>query len=177
MPFDHPLFNDLLTYWKSCCKKDRIPTVKEFDLIALPATLPDVTYWEILPDKRVICRMTGTKVVERMNVDITGMYLGDILPPDDAPIMLKAFQTMQTHFCGLWLCTHNHHPNGRIVRIESLSLPLAAAENALPKCVTVHNQLGTIDYDRSENAGALILGQEFEKREFVDLGWGTPENF
>jgi len=177
MKFDHPLFNIFLTYWKSRCTNDSIPTVNEFDLIDLAAALPDVTYWEILPDQRIICRMTGTKVVERMKVDMTGMYLADILPPHDAPIMLKAFQTMQTSGCGVWIRAQNHHPNGRNVRVEALSLPLAAAENALPKCVTVSNQLETIGYDQSEGADALILGQEFEKREFVDLGWGRPDTF
>jgi hypothetical protein len=175
MKFDHPLFNDLLCYWKSCCGKDQIPTVNEFDLIELPAALPDVTYWELQSDGGIVCRMTGTKVVDRMSVDITGMYLGDILPPKDVPIIQKAFQTMQDSRCGLWLRSHNRHPNGRIVRMEALSLPLSADGSALPKCITLNHQLETLGYDHSEDESSLVLGQKFERRELIDLGWGKPE--
>jgi len=177
MKFDHPLFNELLTYWKSRCNNDGIPTGNDFDLIDLPAALPDVTYWDLQPDQRIKCRMTGTKVVERMNVDITGMFLDDILSPGEGPQMLSALQTMYSSRCGLWFRTQNHHPNGRIVLMETFSLPLAAAENALPKCITLNNQLETIGYDQSGDSDALILGQAFPIREFVDLGWGTPETF
>lgn len=177
MKFAHPLFNELLTYWKSRCKNDSIPSVNDFDLIDLPAALPDVTYWDMQPDQRIKCRMTGTKVVERMNVDITGMYLDEILSPDEAPQMLRALQTIQSSHCGLWFRAQNHHPNGRIVLMETFSLPLAGTQNALPKCVTLNNQLETIGYDQSDDADALIVGQEFQVREFVDLGWGTPETF
>ena len=175
MEFTYPLFVDLFTYWKSRCTDDGIPTIENFDMLDLPTVLPDITYWEMEPEGRIICRMTGTKVVERMNTDITGMYLDSLMLPETQTIAHQAFQVMQSHPCGLWLRSTNHHPSGRIVRMEALTLPLSPTGSALPKFVTANHQIETIGYDDTEEGHKLILGQPLEQLEYVDVGWGAPE--
>ncbi len=175
MEFTSPLFADLFTYWKSRCADDSIPSTTNFDMIDLPTVLPDITYWEMEPEGRIVCRLAGTKVVERMGTDITGRNLDSLLSAETQTITHQAFRIMQSHPCGVWIRSLNHHPSGRIVRMEALTLPLSPVEGALPKFVTVNHQIETIGYDDTDESHKLILGQTLEQLEYVDVGWGVPE--
>ena len=170
MEFTYPLFVDIFTYWKSRCTDSAIPTVENFDMLDLPTVLPDITYWEMEPEGRIICRLAGTKVVERMSADITGMYLDRLVPSEKQAITHQAFRVMQSHPCGVWIRSLNHHPSGRIARMEALTLPLSPVEGALPKFVTANHQIETIGYDDTKESNKLSLGQTLEQLEFESHG-------
>lgn len=175
MNFANASFQEFWNYWKSCATGSGIPTNASFDLLAIPTLLPDLSIWSYAKDGRIICRMTGTRVVQRMNTDITGAYLGDLMPAGYEGVIAENFRTLLNQPCGLYLRSRNHHPSGKQVRMEALTLPLAATEKVEAKFVSINHMLEVVGFDEA-NTPHVALGQRFEARDYVDLGWGLPKN-
>ena len=175
MSFSVPAFTSLLEYWKSCATGSGIPSSSTFDLICIPTLLPDATLWEIDRNHRIFCRMTGTNVVERMGTDITGRYLGDIMPSGYEEELTRHFQTIRAHPCGLYLVALNRHPNSKLVRVETLVVPLAASKGHAHKFVSLNHMMQVLGFDGDRTDTKTELGRSLEHVEYIDLGWGLPE--
>ncbi|MEQ9145722.1 MAG: PAS domain-containing protein [Parvibaculaceae bacterium] len=175
IPSQHSTFDLVLAYWKSLCSPNAIPSSEDFDLIRVPEALPDITYWEMMPDDDVICRMAGTQVIARMQHDITGARLSCVMPEAMRPTVLRDLKTILTHPCALWFQHQNRHATGKVVRIEALMLPLAGGRKAHPKFIAVNHMLETLRYDADVSNTAVELGQTTDGHAFIDVGWGVPE--
>lgn len=172
MTFQSPYYEQVLSYWKSLCTDDQIPTSSQFDPIKIPESLKNTTLWEMDEDDRIRCRLAGTEVVARMHVDITGSDLSAIMGPKSEHIIITDFRTALRHRCGVWYAIINRHPTGKIVISNSLILPLNPEKGGLPKFVTMQGVGGTLGYETDE--AELELGRGFHERTYVDVGWGVP---
>ncbi|MCE7999274.1 MAG: PAS domain-containing protein [Rhodobiaceae bacterium] len=166
-------FDQVFAYWKSVAR-DGVPNVSEFDLIEIPAALPDITFWEMYPDGRVICRMVGTAVMARMKSDITGIELSSVMPASSEFNLLDDLRTLFLQPCALFQILVNRHVTGKIARMETLTFPLAADKGGNPKLVTVNHMLETIKYANDQQESTLELMRTIEDHRFIDLGWGVP---
>lgn len=166
-------FDQVLAYWKSVAKTGA-PSPREFDFVMIPAALPDITFWELHEDGRIICRMAGTGVISRMKTDIAGVDLRATTPANQGFDVLHDFKTMQSLPCGMYHMTHNQHPSGKIARLETLTLPIAPDRRSLPKFVCVNHMMETVGYDAEDSSDGLKFAKELEERKFIDLGWGVP---
>ncbi len=171
--FTSPKFEQVLTYWQSVAK-DAVPSVAEFDLIQIPAALPDITFWEMSEDGRVVCRMAGTAVTARMKSDLTGVDLTQVMPPSKGMDIVEDLRTILAHPCGLFQVVRNRHVTGKIALLETLILPLRADPGGLPKFIAVNHMIETVRYDSEEPAGTLELMRSIDEHRFIDLGWGVP---
>jgi hypothetical protein len=176
--FDSPRFGQVLTYWQSIAI-EAAPRVSEFDLIQIPTALPDITLWEMHPDGRVVCRMAGTAVIARMKSDITGVEISQVMPPKAGINVVDDVQAILAQPCALYQLVLNRHVTGKIARMESLIMPLAADAGGMPRFVSVNHMIETVRYGSDEHTGELELMRSLEERTFLDLGWGVPdvENF
>lgn len=172
MEFHTPYFEMVLDYWKSLCSENRIPTVSQFDPIKVPAALPDITLWELMDNQEIRCRLAGTAVVERMNVDITGAELTDIMAPKARHLVLQDFQNMLCHRCGVWYQVVNRHPTGKVVLVNTMILPLFPEPDRVAKFVALNDQREVMGYEIDE--AKIELGRGFQEREYIDTGWGVP---
>jgi hypothetical protein len=171
--FNSPYFEQVLTYWQSIAT-DGAPTVSAFDLIQIPAALPDITFWEMHPDGRVICRMAGTAVTSRMKSDLTGVELSTVMPQKTGFNILDDIRAISHQPCALYQVVLNRHVTGKIARLESLTVPLSADPGGMPKFVTVNHMIETVRYGNDEHSKTLELIRSLEERTFLDLGWGVP---
>ena len=171
--FNSPIFEQVLAYWQSVAK-DGAPSVAQFDLIQIPAALPDVTFWEMFEDGRIICRMAGTAVTARMKSDLTGVDLTKVMPPSKGMNIIEDLYTILAHPCGLFQVVRNRHVTGRVALLETLILPLKADKGGHPKFLAVNHMIETVSYDSDEPAGKLELMRTIDEHRFVDLGWGVP---
>ena len=176
--FDSPHFEQVITYWQSIAT-DAAPRVSEFDLIQIPAALPDITFWEMHSDGRIMCRMAGTAVIARMKSDLTGAELSQVTPQEIGINILDDLRAILSQPCAHYLVVLNRHVTGKIARMESLTLPLTADPGGRPKFVTINHMIETVRYEDDEHAGKLELMRSLEERTFLDLGWGVPavQNF
>lgn len=166
-------FDQVLAYWKSVAKSGA-PSPREFDFVMIPAALPDITFWELHEDGRIICRMAGTAVISRMKTDITGVDLRATTAENQGFDVLDDFRTMQSQPCGMYHVAHNQHPSGKIARLETLTLPIAPDRRTLPKFVCVNHMVETVGYEAEEGSDGLQFAKALEERKFIDLGWGVP---
>lgn len=171
--FNSPYFNQVLAYWLSVAKNGA-PSPREFDFVMIPAALPDITFWELHEDGRIICRMAGTAVISRMKTDITGVDLRTTTPTNQSFDVLRDFKLMLSQPCGMYHVAHNQHPSGKIARLETLTLPIAPDRRTLPKFVCVNHMMETVGYDAEDGSDGLKFLKELEERRFIDLGWGVP---
>ncbi len=118
--------------------------------------------------------MAGTAVVSRMKTDITGVDLTTVMPAHQSVNILQDFKSMQGTPCGVHYVVHSQHPSGKIARLETLSLPIAAESGGLPKLVSVNHMIETIKHGNEASSEDLNLARELEKRVFIDLGLGVP---
>ncbi|WOF75361.1 PAS domain-containing protein [Parvibaculaceae bacterium PLY_AMNH_Bact1] len=171
--FNSPYFNQVKAYWQSVAG-DGVPNVSAFDLIQIPSALPDITFWEMYPDGRVICRMVGTAVIARMKSDITGVELSAAIPPSTEFNLTDDLRMLFSQPCALFQVLVNRHVTGKIARMETLTFPLAADKGSNPKLVTVNHMLETIKYADDQTTETLELMRTIEDHRFVDLGSGLP---
>lgn len=171
--FNSPYFDQVLAYWQSVAREG-VPSVSAFDLIQIPAALPDITFWEMHPDGRVICRMVGTAVMARMKSDITGVELSTVMDPTSEVSLLDDLRALFSQPCALFQVLVNRHETGKIARMETLTLPLSADKGGKPKLVTVNHMLETVKYGDDQQSGTLELMRTIEDLRFIDLGFGIP---
>jgi hypothetical protein len=171
-------FKEVFAHWKSLCDGDdnAIPTAEAFDLIAVPNALPDITYWDFFRSGDIICRFAGTHITERTRTEITGVHLRDIMPAHTEPMILDDFRLMISHPCGMRYVVENKHTSGKIVRLQSISLPLRTESDSIARVIFVNNMLETLGFENKVPDEGLLIGQKFETREPYDLGWGCPSN-
>lgn len=167
-------FEDVIAHWKSLCEGTTIPKAEAFDLIAVPSALPDITLWDFVAPDNIICRFAGTRVTERTNTEITGLDLKTIMPPQSGPMILDDFKLMFAHPCGMHYVVQSRHVSGKLARLQSVSLPLSVDGNTLGSLLFVNGMLETLGYEDNDAPKNLVVGQKFETRETLDLGWGTP---
>lgn len=171
--FNSPHFEMVLTYWRSVATNGA-PSPREFDFVEIPAALPDIIFWELHDDGKIICRMAGTGVISRMKTDITGIDIRAAMPDDPGFDVLEDFRATQALPCAIYHVAHNQHPSGKIARVETLTLPIAPDRRSLPKFVCVNHMIETVGYDNNDKLDGLKFAKELEDRRFIDVGWGVP---
>ncbi len=167
-----PYYEQLLSYWKSLCTDDQIPTSSMFNPVKIPRSLKNLTLWEMDREDKIRCRLAGTAVVDRMGTDMTGAELTDIMGAEARALITTDFRAMLHHRCGVWYAIINRHPTGKVAVANSLILPLSPEKGGWPKFVIMHGPGDTLAYE--PEGAKLELGRSFHERAYIDMGWGAP---
>ena len=167
--FRLPLARELVAYWKSRQINDGIPHTSDF-FDHLPAPLaPYLILFDWSPDD-IICRLLGTKLVERWAEDLTGKSWFSANPHLKASGIVANFKMMIDRPCG----GHAHgsfvSTVGRHLSIETVSLPLAVSPGRAPRVVAGSFPVETLGTD--ERSRGWIPPRQLE---WLDLGFGIPD--
>lgn len=81
----------LARYWLSLWRGDVLPLRADFRPREVVDLLPNISIFDVVPDKSVHCRLVGSFIVEGAGRDITGCDWLALTKPEERPQRLKRF--------------------------------------------------------------------------------------
>lgn len=97
------------------------------------------------------------------------MDLKTIMPLQSGPVILDDFKLMFVQPCGMHYIVQSRHASGKLVRLQSVSLPLSVDSNTCGSLLFVNGMLKTLGYEDNGTQENIVVGQNFETRETLDL--------
>ncbi len=169
-PFRTELNRAFYEHWQSLRTGADLPYLKDFLSKPQPLLQPHVVIKDILPERGVIVRLHGTRLVELAGEDLTGQ---DLLDYSDTPEMADDLWFFQRgivdHRVGLSVLKQTVTASGRNVRFEEASLPTAPFPGGPPcviACVVLMEEVGTND-----TVSHMLT---YSDPAWIDVGWGIP---
>jgi hypothetical protein len=87
-----PLNREVLDYWLTIRRDQRIPTRAMFDPKQIPRALSHLCILDVLPGQDSILRLVGTAISTLLGRDLTGVSLKTLTPAADWEYRIAAFQ-------------------------------------------------------------------------------------
>ncbi len=169
-----PLFRKFLDGYCDARNDKLLPTLQDCLLSHLASLADEFTVFEILPPDKLVYRLCGTKVVERIGFEMTGLNVLDFLPAESREISYYDVSTMVTWPCGNYSRYNNQYAHGRVVESESVSLPvLSDSMSTKPYILALHSVEGK-RYEVGEGKGETRIGVDWIMSAFLDIGTDTP---
>jgi hypothetical protein len=169
-PFRTELNRAFFEHWKSLRAGAALPLLRDFLSKPQPRLQPHVVIKDILPERGVLIRLHGTRLVELAGEDLTGQ---DLLDYSDTPEMADDLWFFQRgivdHPVGLSVLKQTVTASGRNVRFEEFSLPMSPFRGGPPcvvGCVVLMEEVGSND-----TVSHMLT---YSDAVWIDLGWGTP---
>jgi hypothetical protein len=167
-----PAARDLLAAWSVLPRRDGVPARADFDPMAVPHILPVVSLIERIEEGEWRMRLAGTEIERRWGRTLTGVSYVDILAPAAAMSTLCEFEAICRQPCGSWSMRHLDLSSGRRLDVETLRLPLRAADGGLSLILSCSGELTgrfTHEPDRCREILTVI------EQQFLDIGAGIPD--
>ncbi|MDX2142849.1 MAG: PAS domain-containing protein [Rhodospirillaceae bacterium] len=168
--FDSPLTAEYLAHWQSLRHDARPPTTEDyFDHISVRAA-PLLLMFECTAAD-VTLRYQGTRIVQRWGKDRTGESWLAGKPPAAAAAILANMRDCVGHPCGAFSKSTYVTKHGRALNLESLTLPLTAADGRPGRLIALSNVQDPVD-ERDGGVGRV----ERNRFGWFDVGFGVPSH-
>lgn len=147
-----------------------MPHTRDFLTNPDPALISQVYILEVTEQGPLI-RFMGTGLVDLRGVDLTGKIFGEGLPDEALRGLSRNCRTVVGHPCGLSEVAEFSNAVGRIMRMETVMLPLAVDGGRAERLCTFSYILETSgDDDLAE-----MRFQAGNALSWIDIGAGLPE--
>jgi hypothetical protein len=169
-----PVARQLLDYWRSLPARDFVPERHSFDPMAITGILPMISMLQRLGDDEWRFRLAGTEIERRWQRILTGAnYLEiDIVSSAAADGMRREFQGVVGRPCGSWSQRYVRFQSGRAAVIETLRLPLRAADGGISLIVGCSEEFGDRTPPQVDAPCEII---RIAEQHFFDIGAGRPD--
>jgi len=167
-----PAARDLLAAWSVLPRHDRVPARADFDPMAIPHILPIVSLIERVDESEWRMRLAGTEIERRWGRTLTGLGYTDIMAPAAAASTLCEFEAICRLPCASWSMRHLELSSGRRLDVETLRLPLRAADGNVSLIVSCSGELSGRFLHEPDRCREILTVME---QEFLDIGAGIPE--
>jgi hypothetical protein len=163
---------DLLAAWSALPRRDGVPARADFDPMAVRQILPIVSLIERIDASEWRMRLAGTEIERRWGRTLTGLSYTDIMAPAAAASTLCEFEAICRQACGSWSMRHLELSSGRRIDVETLRLPLRAADGRVSLILSCSGELtGRFLHEADQCREVLTVVEQ----EFLDIGTGIPE--
>lgn len=136
--------------------------------------MPDITLLEMVEEKRLLYRLAGENVLEKLGRDLVGRDFLDIIPSAMRDQSINGHIEMRSRPCGYFMIYENEYLGGQRALAETLTLPLRKTPDGERNFFLgfhIQNELTSVELYPSQPA--LIVGHALNS--YVDIGYGTPE--
>ena len=171
-----PLGRHLLPYWSQLPARECVPERSSFDPMAVARILPVVTLLQRIGNGEWRFRLIGTEIGRRWGRNFTGAdYLTiDFVSTRAAATMRREFTQICEWPCGSWSRRGVAFVSGRHTAIETLRLPLRAADGSVSLILSCSEELAQPrDAPEADAARGIITITE---QQFLDIGAGCPSD-
>lgn len=150
------------------------PRRADLDMRRLSAFLPDISIMERVAPGKLIYRLLGTGVVERLGADLTGHNFMDYIRNVDGEAIDAGMTGVIEQPCGTLLLYENVYASGKRSRVETLAMPLDSGTGKPPYLfMGLHTVQDTLSYQ--ETRQETIIGADWTDGVIIDLGYGLPD--
>jgi hypothetical protein len=167
-----PTARDLLAAWSALPRHDGVPVRADFDPMAVPHILPVVSLIERVEEGEWRMRLAGTEIERRWGRTLTGLSYTDIMAAAAAASTLCEFEAICRRPCGSWSMRHLELSSGRRIDVETLRLPLRAADGSVSLILSCSGELSGRFLHEPDRCREILTVVE---QEFLDIGAGIPE--
>jgi hypothetical protein len=169
-----PVARELLEYWTRLPKHGCVPHRRDFDPMAIVRILPVVSLIQRTTEGAWQFRIAGTEIERRWERKLTGQkYLEiDIVSRQAAETMRREFEFITTWPCASWSLRRVELRSGRRAVIETLRVPLRAADDRISQILSCSGELDDRSIRAPDGAREIIMITE---QEFLDIGAGCPD--
>jgi hypothetical protein len=167
-----PTARDLLTAWSALPRPDGVPARADFDPMAIRQILPVVSLIERVEEGEWRMRLAGTEIERRWGRTLTGLSYTEIMAPAAAMSTLCEFEAICSQPCGSWSMRHLELSSGRRLDVETLRLPLRAADGSVSLILSCSGELTGRFLHEPDRCREILTVIE---QEFLDIGAGIPE--
>ncbi len=167
-----PTARDLLAAWSALPRHDGVPARSDFDPMAVHQVLPVVSLIERIEEGEWRMRLAGTEIERRWGRGLTGLSYTDIMAPAAATSTLCEFEAICRQPCGSWSMRHLELSSGRRIDVETLRLPLRAADGSVSLILSCSGELSGRFLHEPDRCREILTVIE---QEFLDIGAGIPE--
>ena len=151
-----------------------VPTRDDLGLRQLARFLPDITIMERPEPGKVIYRLMGTAVAERMGADLTGQNFLDYLKDAERARNDLGLGFVSDIPCGTFAMYDNQYASGVLSRNESMMLPIDAGSGEAPyQILGMHLTQNPFQY--GEEQGQSVIAVKWRDGMVIDLGRGLPD--
>jgi len=163
-----PLLREAVAYWRSVRDGADRPNSADFLDNLPPRLAPQLMVFDVLPDD-VLVRFHGSALVARRGQDHTGRSWLQVNSDLRSAAVLRNVWDVINHTCGLTTEAHFITSTRRLLVVDALSLPLAAAPQRPPRMANISVSRDFIAFDeRTTGWHGPITAV------WVDLGFGIP---
>ncbi|WP_119417918.1 PAS domain-containing protein [Desertibaculum subflavum] len=149
-----------------------LPRRADMDLRDIRRCLMHVMLCEVRGPDEVLVRVSGSRIADSLDFELTGNNYKDRTDPTDWPERSRHFIEMTARPCGGFMQFRDEVRPGRVNAFETVSLPLEADEPARPRLVLSLNTPLDRDFERHGRAGgSVVAALDFI---YVDIGAGVP---
>jgi hypothetical protein len=167
-----PTARDLFSAWSMLPRRDGVPGRADFNPMAVHQILPVVSLIERVQGGEWRMRLAGTEIERRWGRALTGLGYTDVMAPAAVTSTLCEFEAICRQPCGSWSMRHLELSSGRRIDVETLRLPLRAADGAVKLILSCSGEVtGRFVHEVDQCREILTVIDQ----EFLDIGAGTPE--
>ncbi|WP_282610565.1 PAS domain-containing protein [Pelagibius sp. Alg239-R121] len=149
-----------------------LPLKQQFDPVEVPKLLPYLVMYELPKSGGVLFRLVGTKVVERIDHDPTGMNYLDFVPEKRRAKAYGHLKRMCEHPYGMGVLTRFILDSGKINTVETLGFPFFNPRDESYIVLFAGEQVEEPTY--GEESKQKVVYNNILERSFFDLGNGVP---
>lgn len=167
-----PAARQLLAAWSALPRRDGVPARADFDPMTVPRILPVVSLIERIDEREWRMRLAGTEIERRWGRPLTGVSYADIMAPAAAMSTLCEFEAICRQPCASWSMRHLELGSGRRIDVETLRLPLRAADGTRSLILSCGGEVTARSLHEPDQYREVLTVIE---QEFLDIGSGIPE--
>jgi hypothetical protein len=166
-----PIAAELLTCWSRLPARGCVPDRKSFDPMAIARILPVISVIERVGREDWRFRLVGTEIERRWERKISGQDVLEAVSPAAARIMRHELKQIVEQPCGSWSRRRVELVSGRLAEIETLRLPLRAADSTVSLVLSCSGELARGTPADADRPREIIMITE---QEYLDIGAGCP---
>lgn len=150
-----------------------LPRRSDMVLSDIKRCLRHVMLCEVIGPDNVLVRVSGTRIADSLDFELTGSNYRDRTDPKDWPERSRRFIEMTTRPCAGVMQFRDKLAPDRVNVFETVSLPLEADDPAKPRFILSLNTPLDRDFERyARDDTNVVAAQDFV---YVDIGAGIPE--
>lgn len=168
-----PVARELLAAWSRLPKNDLVPDRKSFDPMAIIRILPVVSIIERTSDEIWRFRLVGTEIERRWGRKLTGCDCLEVVSPEAAKITRQELIETVGWPCGSRSQRRVAFHSGRVGAVETLRLPLRAADGAIRLVLSCSGELREQSPAVTDERREIVM---ITDHQYFDIGAGCPPN-
>jgi hypothetical protein len=165
-----PVARELYATWWRLPRQSGVPDRASFDPMAIARFLPVVSLLQRFGDAEWRFRLVGTELERRWARSLTGRNIIELVAPALTAALRRELAEVSERPCGSWSRRRLEFDSGRLATVETLRLPLRAADGSVSLILSCSGELPERNGRGSDHGHSIVT---LLQHRFFDIGGGV----